>query len=187
MFKYQKINIKYLILTLFISLYISDLFTGLVHIFLDNYKGNNKFIKPFAISFQKHHDDPKSLNNLPFFEIIWGTSNFFFIPFAFLIFNKFILLKNLNNTIKYIIFFEIIFCFFSSFSQITHTLCHKMNHASPIQKNKKTYRILNFLQKNNIILNPIKHKIHHKYLDINYSILNGWSNPLLNKIIKKLE
>ena len=76
-FKYQKINIKYLILTLFISLYISDLFTGLVHIFLDNYKGNNKFIKPFAISFQKHHDDPKSLNNLPFFEIIWGTSNFF--------------------------------------------------------------------------------------------------------------
>ena len=78
---------------------------------------------------------------------------------------------------------ELVFCISAHFSQITHYLSHKMNHASDKEKGKIIFKMIHILQKNNIILNPTIHKIHHEKLDRNFPILNGWSNFLINKII----
>lgn len=42
------------------------------------------------------------------------------------------------------------------------------------------------MQDYHIILNPIEHKEHHLKFNCNFCIVNGWANPLLNKIVKIL-
>jgi hypothetical protein len=60
-----------------------------------------------------------------------------------------------------------------------------MNHASEEQKNSLLGQILGFLQKNHILIPPQEHKEHHSAIlhDINFTLINGWANPLLNRVL----
>lgn len=66
--------------------------------------------------------------------------------------------------------------FSSQFSNTTH----KMSHRYTRNKTNKFYSIL---IKSKLVLDFREHQIHHKTHTKNYSVLTGWSNPLLNLLL----
>ena len=70
-------------------------------------------------------------------------------------------------------------------SQITHQNAHLTNRLTDDDKQTLKYNFIMFLQDYHIILNPKEHRAHHTspQYDINFCIVNGWANPLLNSIV----
>ncbi len=81
---------------------------------------------------------------------------------------------------------ELVFGYALFFSQLTHKAAHYINHTTKEEKESAIVQILQILQKYNIILKPEDHITHHaaKYNDINFGIVNGWTNPVINEILK---
>ena len=94
------------------------------------------------------------------------------LVFPIIIIISIINLLTINN------FFIYLICINSLLLQIFHYWTHANTGNIKISNQK----LINLLRKFNLILKPEIHKIHHTLFDRNYAILNGWSNPLLNKI-----
>jgi hypothetical protein len=62
------------------------------------------------------------------------------------------------------------------FSQFTHFLSHARGRGL-VQS-----RVLCFMQDWHIILHPETHRSHHVHFDRDFCILNGWGNPLVNRL-----
>lgn len=179
-------NIYNIFVCIFLSLYMIDFVGACIHYYLDKYSGNNKYIKPIAIEFQKHHDEPFQLINCSNFNLIHQISTLWFLPFLSFVFHLYLKYINVtSNIIQSIIIIEIVMFSLGSLSQITHKLAHKMNYLSKKEQNTIFYSFIYFLQKYNIILTSKNHKIHHIKFDKNYSVFNGWSTTVFNKIIKQ--
>jgi hypothetical protein len=160
------------------GLYLADLIQGLIHLFMDNNKFENKFIKDITDDFKRHHITPTCIlqeNNIALLKqtsIVPG-------PLCAILFNS------LNNTRKKHILTQIICIYALHLSQLTHKYAHYMNHATDKQKKDKLGKFLQFLQDYNITISAAAHKKHHKAKlnDVNFCIINGWANPLLNEIV----
>lgn len=176
------------------GVYFADMFSGLVHIFFDkreykleNIEGNdsdessrelsvlrriNDVIDNQAHSFQLHHERPrffiiekKLYNPLGQREILLYLS----MP-------TIILTKVVCDLWGFRIFgiFMYTFNLVATFSQILHGFAHRTRSELPF--------IVRFLQDNRLILTPIDHHKHHINNDVNFTIVNGWSNNIVNKI-----
>ena len=173
--KKDKLYLENIIISIIIGLYFADLHSGLVHIFFDEYEGDNPFLKPIADAFQGHHKSPINLIKKPTIENITDT--------AITPYNIYCLLYNITKfTSKSQIIIQLSFLLGSNFGQITHQLAHFVNHASKKEKKQFKYRITKLLQEYNIIIKTEEHRKHHQTYDTNFCLLNGWANPLLNSI-----
>jgi hypothetical protein len=154
---------------IFLGLYISDLYFGIVHVYLDNrkiYKITN-FHEELVYSFQySHHITPKAfINNV----IIFSCSGELTIIVTAWI-NTFLLyFLSHNNNYKLI---TTTMCLGSIFGQINHGFAHMNYNELSI--------LIKFLQKCKIILTTEEHNKHHIEGQLNYGLVNGWSNPLMN-------
>jgi hypothetical protein len=180
---YVHLSLILKIIFVIIGLYIADFLTGMIHIFLDNYNRNNKYIKPIAKNFQEHHQTPEHILKKSILELLLETS-LYGIPIFFNLINL-IFYKTLKykNILKLCILMQITYVISSHLSQITHMLAHKIIHITKKDKNTIPFKVLNILQSYHIILNPKIHKIHHEKIDRNFPILNGWSNSLINSLL----
>ena len=166
--KHSKKSNIYLFSTFCISIFLTDLITGIVHIYLDNSKirYNYSLLDYFRTGFEVHHRYPTwqwitNKNYKPDYEM-----NTIIIPITiFLILN----FKYKNNLLITLTLTLILLAQFFHYS--SHAIVHK----------KKVYNIIEYLQNLNIILHPDIHKEHHTFYDRNYCILNGWANFLLNR------
>ena len=66
-------------------------------------------------------------------------------------------------------------------SQQTHFLAHARRRGL-----LKEWPILEKLQDWRIILHPDAHQQHHEKFNCNFCILNGWANPLMNRVARLL-
>lgn len=165
------------VVVIMLSFFLVDLTSGCVHYFLDHYDGKNNFIKQIAEEFQEHHDIPSMLvNDNSILDMVGQAAMFWPLGLLFIISNQ------LFNTNKHIILGQIVFLVVALFTQVSHYLSHMMVHKPP-KRDAISYMVLHFLQKNSILLDPAVHKVHHRTLTKNYSILNGWSNKFLNMIL----
>ena len=149
--------------------YMADLSDGLLHIYADNrkiYKITN-FHEEVVYSFQySHHVNPKSfINNVIIFSC---SGELFKIIYSF---GFMFLLYFLNYSYYYKIFITT-WSFGIMLGQVIHGFAH-MNY-------NELNIIIKILQKCKIILSNEKHNKHHIQVELNYAILNGWSNPLIN-------
>lgn len=163
---YPVLNIKYKypnFIKLILTYYFVDLLSGIVHIYLDDYKGNNSFILPHARGFQRHHEDPKEFTTRGIIRVLSEPS----IAVLFL---------NLINSYFLNLYF-LIFTILVNIVQLTHYQAHCINHKT---FGKNTMYIFKFLQYAHIILPTKAHSKHHDTFDNNFCILNGWANPFLN-------
>ena len=186
--KITKTNILLFVLGLFYA----DLNSGLVHIYLDNSKilNNNSLVDRFRQEFQLHHENPVAQFEIdPKYRAHYEMNMVF--PYAIL---PFFFIKNLSNNLR---FFIVSFCIGSVLQQTSHYWCHARIHDKPMPLIGKlmqgfTLKEIGNIKNNNIrkllecslVLNPIKHQRHHAdpTNNMNFCILNGWANPLLNKI-----
>jgi hypothetical protein len=157
---------------IFLGWYMSDLYFGLVHIYLDNVKINKirNLFEETVYSFQySHHINPKAfINNV----IIFSCSGQLIVMVAawlHMLLFYIILPSNCNNEIKLIL---TTMCFGASVGQIAHGFAH-MNY-------NELNVVVKCLQKCKIIINNEQHNRHHIKGILDYGLVNGWSNLFTN-------
>lgn len=184
-----------------LAIYLADLNGGLTHIYLDNskIKNNNTLTDNFKKEFQDHHENSilqfeNDINYRSYHEM-----NLVY-PFASIAFIFCLILP------IYFRYFILIFSYLHVFQQITHYWCHARTNNKPMMfigkilqgisvkqynsltKNYYLSKILS-IYKFNLVLNPNDHRKHHIHPQhaINFCILTGWANPLLNYLVLKYD
>jgi hypothetical protein len=159
-----------------IGLYLADFASALLHLFFDNYRGNNSLFLNVSDDFKRHHINPQNILDRTIKDLLFQAS---VTPFALLAF----IFRPKSKKHKLT---QLVFLYAFHFGQLIHKAAHYINHASKEEKESAIGQILQILQKYNIILSPEDHKKHHsvKYNDVNFGLINAWSNPLVNEIIK---
>jgi len=158
-----------------VALFWSDLFTGILHIYLDHRRCDvGDFFDVIAYSFRyDHHAHPTN-----FFK----ESAFFPAGLGEIILKGTLSIVAFNHTMYYLGHMSQQGYLFSITWALTGTLCqvtHALAHDGIGSQNKRP--IVSFLQRSGVILSPRGHGLHHKGdHDRNFCILNGWANPLLN-------
>ena len=155
------------IINLLLLVYLTDFISGLLHIFLDDYTGDNSYIKPHAKGFQNHHADPKEFTQRPIFTVFTEPGHS-------------VILFNLINS-YFLNFYFLLFTGLVNIVQLSHYQAHCINHktfSKPI-----AYCFIT-LQKYGLILSTESHSKHHQTFDNNFCILTGWANPVLNKLYR---
>jgi len=195
-FKLQKVSDFVIILG---SVYSADMFSGLLHIYFD--KKKIKFVNkndPGAIlvhdkyvttlfdkvahGFQIHHDKPRSfIDQVPWYNPVgqYEILRYLSIPtytmtLIFDIYYNGLLSKNYKNIFIFMYSFNMI----ATFSQILHGFSHRTKREIPL--------FIQILQNYGIIINTHKHHLHHTSYNTNFSIVNGWSNGVLNILYKRI-
>ena len=184
-FHVEPITIVEIITSVVSGLFLADLISGLIHIISDHVvirKNMNPILRQIINEFHDHHADPGAFCRASNWELLRHTS---ITPLPLLT----LLLNGLNKTPKCIILTQIVTYYVAHFSQLPHKCAHYINHATEEEKNTIKGKILIFLQKNHLLLSPEEHRSHHisKNYDINFCIVNGWANPLLNYIVKNTD
>jgi len=178
-FRMEPISIIEIIIGVVSGLYFADLGTGLIHILLDNYKGDNPTLKSAADGFQNHHKvGGQKIITIDNFTLL-KEAKFMLLPVVCILYNM------TPITSKSQMLCQIVTLYGMHFSQITHKYAHLGDYLTEEDKQKPEHKIIAFLQDNHLILRTEEHRIHHtspKY-DVNFCIVNGFANPLLNCIL----
>jgi ubiquitin-conjugating enzyme E2 variant len=174
-FRMEPISIIEIITSVVSGLYLADLGTGLIHLYFDVF--DNSLLKPVLSEFSTHHTNPQDILDWSLWKALKETS---VVPIPLIC-----VLYNLTPlTSKSQMLCQIITLYGMHISQIIHKYAHLTNYLTDEDKQKPEYKLMMFLQDNHLILHPRDHHIHHtgKH-DVNFCIVNGWANPLLNSIV----
>jgi hypothetical protein len=171
----EQISIVDAFFSIFAGIYFADLASGCVHLYFDLY---TETFQDIGGDFVGHHNSPMSILEVSQFEYI-RQSSITLVPLSYLLYNT------MCSVSKSRLLCQIVFIYAWRLLQITHRCAHLTQSLSDRDKRQPMYRLMMFLQRYHIILNPSEHHIHHaspKY-DVNFCLLNGWANPLFNTIM----
>jgi len=145
-----------------------DLFSGLLHVCLDNPNFvNMPLIGPQCQSFQTHHDSPTRMVQVPWFGYLSEHHAMVAV----------VLLCGLGNRKNRPLR---VFLLYSAIMSDLMMASHRWSHVHP----SKVPAVVSTLSKMGILM-PIKmHSYHHVTYDCNFCIFTGWFNPLLNLCTK---
>lgn len=158
--------------------FVADFISGCAHIFIDFMPSTKKtsLHKQLFLSRVHHHElfRPARLNipSLWFSPALYALFLIVILPFLFI---KFVFSYSIPD---WIFPFWLFLLWLTSISQITHAVAHGKG------SNSKLKRALKYLQKFSIIISAKKHSMHHRNIDRDFCVLNGWANPFLNFIFK---
>jgi hypothetical protein len=185
-----------------VGFYAADLISGVVHMYLDYQNVQDKRLRlhvensiPAVVKFEEnddlfknaspmdqylwnfhvHHDAPYPSKDTEF-ELVMQILRPLFLPLLGLIYIYH--LGYMSNRCARIVFGALSV---GPFMQKLHFLAHARNHGV-LQNKTVGGAILCFLQDYGIILSAKEHKRHHEEFDVNFCIVNGWANPLLNRV-----
>ncbi len=153
----------------FISYFITDFISGLVHLHMDNNDSYNTFYGAFVSSFHLHHKTQKYKDkNLLLVYFDESGTKFWLAPY--LLFVLILCFSSINHVVLFVM---ILIGILSSVAEVSHYLCH----------NSKS-KFVRFLQDVGLLLSIKRHQKHHNDDNIGYAFLNGISDPLIDKIAK---
>lgn len=159
------------LLTVILAYLLADFINGLVHMYMDNNEDYSSIFAPFIASFHLHHHTPKYRDS-NIFLIYFNESGpkFWLVPYLAVV----AILSYLHCNETFLLL-AIFFAIFSSVAEVSHYLCHNSSASWVL-----------FLQKLHILLPKEHHKKHHSSDNQSYAFLNGISDPLIDKIAKKM-
>ena len=173
------LSMVYWVIGIVLGAFCADLLSGFAHMYIDFGVSNRKnpLHKELFLSRVHHHElhRPARLN----YASLWFSPALY--SFLVLVALPGLLATALpfSRDISWIYPFWLSVLWFSSVSQLAHAFAHGKAGQSSGRK------IIAFLQKSKLIVPPKTHARHHREIDCNFSVLNGWSIPLLNVIFKK--
>jgi len=151
-------------------LYLTDLLNGFVHMLMDNYGGYTGPAGPLVANFHLHHKTPlykkRPVPVVYFFETgskIWLV--------AYLL----ILAVFIDQISSWTATLLVGIGVFSSLAEVSHYLNH--TSRSPL---------VSALMKMGLLMSKKHHAKHHTRDNMNYAFLNGWSDPVLNRLARFL-
>mmetsp|Transcript_7579 Transcript_7579/g.15802 ORF Transcript_7579/g.15802 Transcript_7579/m.15802 type:complete len:266 (-) Transcript_7579:18-815(-) len=143
--------------------------SGVLHIVLDNEKFNPwPVLGEVAESFQRHHDDPVDISNRPTLEFALEPT----IPCAVIATQALYINSTLSMTT----------IFFLWPASLLMMFAHRWSHTA--QKRKPL--IAKLLQASGLVMSDAHHHAHHTTYDNNFAICAGWSNPLMNVLVRRV-
>jgi len=158
-----------LLLTVLSMIYV-DIFSGILHVVLDNpFNVTMPLIGPQCESFQTHHDSPTRLLTIPWF--------------GYLSEHHVILALQLCTTMgspknRFLRVFNL----YGAVGSMVMMASHRWAHMHP----SETPTLVSALASCRVLMPVRMHSYHHVTYDINFSIFTGWSNPVLNLMVKVL-
>jgi hypothetical protein len=185
-----------------LGIYVADLISGIVHLYLDyqevkdaklrlhvettipnvtKFEENDDLFKTaspmdkYLWNFHVHHDAPYPSRDSEF-ELVMQIVRPLFLPLCGLIWLYRV--GYMGDTTARIVFGALSV---GPFMQKLHFLAHARNHG--VLTDKDFFgAVLCWAQDIGLILSPKEHKRHHEEFDCNFCIVNGWANPLLNRV-----
>jgi len=147
---------------------LTDFINGLVHMYMDNNDAYDSLAGPLIANFHLHHKVPlykKSNLLMVYFTesgsklwLVFYLLGVLFMQAAFAI----------NGTVLFILVYIGIL---SSIAEVSHYLCHTSRSS-----------LARILASCGLLLSKRHHAGHHLHDNCNYAFLNGWTDPLLNRV-----
>lgn len=155
-------------LLVLVALFVADFINGLVHMIMDHSDRYNSIAGPLIANFHLHHKIPRYQDHsLPLIYFNETGSKVWLVP----VLGAVLALTTVVGVSPYLLTLLIYVGLLSSVAEVSHYLCH--NSTAPA---------VTFLAACGLLLPKRHHARHHLYDNQNYAFLNGWSDPLLNRI-----
>ncbi len=164
----QPIGAGLQVLSILTAYFLTDFINGLVHMFMDNNDRYDSLAGPLIANFHLHHKVPQYKKNNLFIVYFTETGSKVWLV-VYLLFVYFIPnMVDVDSTVLYTLVYVGIL---SSVAEVSHYLCHT-----------STSTIAGFLGSFGLLLSKRHHARHHLQDNCNYAFLNGFTDPLLNRI-----
>lgn len=151
---------------------LTDFINGLVHMYMDNNDRYESIDGPLIANFHLHHKTPVyTRRNLLLVYFLETGSKVWLVGYLLLVVALQSAFK-LNPTVFYTLVYIGIL---SSVAEVSHYLCH--SSTSPVAM---------FLARIGLLLSKRHHAPHHLRDNNGYAFLNGFSDPLLNRIARSI-
>ena len=162
------IDVGWQILSFLTAYILTDFINGLVHMFMDNNDRYDSFAGPLIANFHLHHKIPMYKKNNLFIVYFTETGSKIWLVVYLLTVLYIQAMFEVNSTVLYsLVYIGII----SSVAEVSHYLCHSSTSATA-----------GSLGNIGILLPKRHHAKHHLQNNSNYAFLNGFTDPLLNRI-----
>jgi hypothetical protein len=158
------------IVSLIAAFLITDFINGLVHLYMDANDNYESLAGPLIANFHLHHRTPRYQDNNLLVVYFNETGSKIWLVFYLAAVAILFHLTNINPVLLYTLTYIGIL---SSIAEVSHYLCHNSNSAVAI-----------FLMRIKLLLPKREHARHHLADNVNYTFLNGATNPLVDFIAK---
>jgi len=162
----------HVVIVLIAGLFLLDLFSGLVHWFSDTWLDEHTpgFERTFAIS-REHHIQPQNITAYCARDLVayscWP---------AFVVLGPVVLALGLRAP-TLAVYLGHMLCAIVCLGMFVGSHCHALAHRCT---SSRTIRVLRWLH---LLISPAYHRVHHSGRhDIRYAVINGWSNPVCDRI-----
>lgn len=159
----------YVSIATFIFIYLmTDFISGILHVILDNERSLDvPILRSLAKGFQSHHRNPKDIYEMTLYNHLYTMH----LPLTFI----FLIALLINQPIIYFTYLSL------AVSVHVMQMSHRWAHTP--KKMLPGYVIA--LQKSGLLLSAKTHAKHHNNVyDSNFCIMNGWSNFILNFLVR---
>lgn len=147
---------------------LTDFINGLVHMYMDNNDRYESIDGPLIANFHLHHKTPLYTRRNLLLVYYMETGSKVWLVFYLLLVLALQSLFEINHVVFYILVYTGIL---SSVAEVSHYLCH--SSLSPVAM---------FLARIGLLLTKRHHAPHHLRDNNGYAFLNGFTDPLLNRI-----
>mmetsp|Transcript_26077 Transcript_26077/g.82493 ORF Transcript_26077/g.82493 Transcript_26077/m.82493 type:complete len:465 (-) Transcript_26077:42-1436(-) len=145
--------------------------SGLIHVVFDNpYFQKAPFIGAPARDFQWHHRKPTHICNQTWRKFLGAIDSG-----VILLFGATLVLRPEDRWMRMFVLlsFPMLYLMMAS---------HRWSHTRPSQLPS----VVSLLQNSGVLLSKEVHSKHHANYDVNFSLLTGWSNPVLNFCVQNV-
>ncbi len=148
--------------------FLTDIVSGLLHIILDNPRSLEiKLIEGLADGFQKHHDNPRSITEMPLYQHLYVMH----LPLTLL----FVAVLPFHTPLVYVVFLSMVLWL--------HVM--QMSHRWAHARKKQLPPVAGLLQRAHLLIDFPAHAKHHREpYSKDFCIMNGLFNRPLNGVVR---
>ena len=156
------------LLALVMAYLLTDFINGLVHMYMDNNDRYESIDGPLIANFHLHHKTPMyKKRNLLIVYFMESGSKVWLVGYLLLV-----MALQATITINGVVIYTVVYIgILSSVAEVSHYLCHT-----------STSQIASFLARIGLLLSKKHHAKHHLRDNNGYAFLNGFTDPLLDRI-----
>jgi hypothetical protein len=191
-----------MLLAAFVAWYLADFGSGLIHMVMDYipcrpgvgladiffYPGSREsedylrlrdavwrrinLLERVAYDFKNHHPRPDALGRRDIVFLVWSTVLFITLPVS-VAFNLYCLAFHPPG---WLVVGFVVLLAGGTLSQWFHGSLHRKTNPAFVP----------VMRRLGLLITPAAHQIHHDTLTRDFSVINGWSNPVLNVVFRLL-
>ena len=164
----QSIGAVWQLISLFSAYLLTDFINGLVHMYMDNNDHYDSLAGPLIANFHLHHKVPQyKKHSLPVVYFMESGSKVWLVGYLLVV----VAIQGMFTIHPAVLYMLVYVGILSSFAEVSHYLCHT-----------STSTLAGFFARCGLLLSKRHHARHHLQDNCSYAFLNGFTDPLLDRI-----